>query len=128
LAQHHSFAAMKTTGAQLLQKLNVLLAVLLCSVLAFAQPVTAQPASKSGELHLYSLNDTDEAPLTLLAGHFISGESLGASQVDKSLLFPLVCSLLHKLYSAGNGAAPAPHSYPASRGDCGLHSILIKGT
>lgn len=118
---------MKTTGAQLLQKLNVLLAVLLCSVLAFAQPVTAQPASKSGELHQYSLNDTKEAPPALLAGHFISGEALGASQIDKSLLFPLICSLLHKLYLVSNGAAPAPHSYPASRGDCGLHTILIKG-
>ncbi|WP_018478875.1 hypothetical protein [Pontibacter roseus] len=118
---------MKPTGRQVLTKLNVLLAVLLCSVLAYALPVAAQAAAHPEESVIQKrLNTADEAPLVLLAGKCTSGEE-GILQLDKSLLLPLFYSLLQKLYAGGPGTATAPNSYPASRGDCGLHTIFTKG-
>lgn len=118
---------MKTTGAQLFRKLNVLLAILLCSVLAFVQPVTAQAASHPDAVLQQSLDVAEKAPLVLLGGHFISGEALGVPQLERALLAPLVSSLLHRLYPIDKGAAPSPHASSVSKDDCGLYTILTKG-
>ncbi|MDX5481884.1 MAG: hypothetical protein LPK07_09390 [Hymenobacteraceae bacterium] len=118
---------MKTTGIQVLKKLNVLLAVLLCGVLAFAMPVTvkAAPAQDAAPQEVTDL--AAENQLVLFAGEVSSGEPEAVLQLDRSFLTPILQVLLQRLYPQATTTAPAPHSYPASKGDCGLHTILTKG-
>jgi hypothetical protein len=118
---------MKTTGIKAIKKLHVLLAVLLCGVLAFAMPVPvhATPSDVTAQQDIVNLSN--DSPLVLFAGEISSGEPEAVLQLDRSLLAPILQVLLQKLYPQAIHTAPAPHSYPASKGDCGLHTILTKG-
>ncbi|MDX5435587.1 MAG: hypothetical protein LPK03_00220 [Pontibacter sp.] len=113
-------------GIQVIKKLNVLLAVLLCSVFAFALPVTVKAAPVWDTEQQENVGFSAENQLVLFAGEVSSGEPEAVLQLDKSLLTPIL-QILQKLYPKTIHTAPAPHSYPASKGDCGLHTILTKG-
>ena len=123
----HSFAAMKTLGTQATKMLHVLLAVLLCSMMAFAMPVTVKAAPATDAAQQESVGHTSEHQQVLFAGEVSSGESEAVLQLDRSLLTPIIQFLLQNLYPYTPASSPAPHSYPASKGDCGLHTILTKG-
>ena len=114
-------------GIQVVKKLHVLLAVLLCSVLAFAMPGTVKAVPATVVAQQESLDHTSEQQQVLFAGEVSSGESEGVLQLDRSLLTPILQVLLQQLYPLTSSTAPAAHSYPASKGDCGLHTILTKG-
>lgn len=118
---------MKITGMQVFGKLKILLAVLLCSVLAFAMPVTVKAAPTPDAAYQDNIDFTAENQLVLFAGEVSSGEPEAVLQLDKSLLTPILQVLLQRLYPQNTCKASAPHSYPASKGDCGLHTILTKG-
>ncbi|GAB3201166.1 hypothetical protein ABID22_003392 [Pontibacter aydingkolensis] len=118
---------MKSTGIQIYKKLNLLLAVLLCSMLAFTIPITVKAAPTSDTAYQDNVDYSAENQLVLFAGEVCSGEPEAVLQLDKSLLAPILQVLLQQLYPNLQNASPAPHSYPASKGDCGLHTILTKG-
>ncbi|MFD2513285.1 hypothetical protein ACFSRY_05360 [Pontibacter locisalis] len=116
---------MNVTGIQVFKKLNILLAVLLCSLFAFAIPVTTKAATDA--THQESIHLAAESPLVLFAGEVSSGEPEAVLLLNKSLLTPILSAILVRLYPENANIAPAPHSFPASKGDCGLHTILTKG-
>ncbi|WP_439882745.1 hypothetical protein ACSX1A_06150 [Pontibacter sp. MBLB2868] len=118
---------MKTMGIQVVKKLHVLLAVLLCGVFAFAMPVTvkAAPTQHAAQQSVVDLAAAQQ--IVLFAGDVTSGAPEAVLQLDRSLLTPILQVLLQQLYPLTSSTAPAAHSYPASKGDCGLHSILTKG-
>ena len=118
---------MKLTGIQLLKKVNVLLAVLLCCVLAFSMPVPVKAAAKSYTTQQPSIESDTENPLDLYAGKVCAGETEAVLLLGKSLLTPVMQAILQHLYPNSNAAAPAPFSFPATKGDSGLHTILTKG-
>ncbi|OKL40111.1 hypothetical protein [Pontibacter flavimaris] len=116
---------MKSVGIPLFKSITLLLAVLLCGILAFAVPATATagPAAARQE----STTFADKAPFILVAGEITSGEAEGMLQLDRSLLTQHLQFFLQRFYPNTRDTTQAPHSYPASKGDCGLHTILIKG-
>ncbi|MHA6248263.1 hypothetical protein ACXYMU_10030 [Pontibacter sp. CAU 1760] len=107
--------------------MNILLAILLCSVLVSAIPVTARAAQSPNVTQHDAIDLTLENQLVLFAGEVSSGVPEAVLQLDKSLLAPVLHVLLQRLYPQGQRSVPAPHSYPASKGDCGLHTVLTKG-
>ncbi len=104
--------------------MGLLLAVVLCSLFAVAAPVSAEvaPAPQSG-----TVKSAEQPAFTLIAGSVVSGEVEGVLQLDRAPLTPLLQAFLHTLYPQPQDTAQAPHSFPASKGDCGLHTILTKG-
>jgi hypothetical protein len=118
---------MKLTGIQVFKKLNILLAALLCSILAIALPVDlkAEPTIPADQQQL--TNHTEEIPLLFVAGDATPGEAKGILQLDKTLLTPLLYALLLQLYPHPQDTVPSPQTYAATKSDCGLHTILIKG-
>lgn len=118
---------MKTTVAQVLKKLNVLLTILLCGVLTIALPATVQANNLPEGLYQESTNTVEEAPLAFFLGDYTPGEVVGLPQLERSLLTPLFYLLPQKNYPNGKGAIPAPHASAASKDDCGLYIIQTKG-
>ncbi|SIT81873.1 hypothetical protein [Pontibacter indicus] len=119
---------MKTTVAQVLKKLNVLLTILLCGVLTIALPATVQANNLPKRLFQESTNTVEEAPLAFFLGDYTPGEVVGLPQLERSLLAPLFYLLLQKIYPNGKGAIPAVvHASSASKDDCGLYIIQTKG-
>ena len=110
----------------MLKKLKVLLAVMLCSMLAIAIPVSLQAAPTEAADQQRQIEHAEDASL-LLAEEVNSGEVEAVLILDKSLLTPLFYSLLQHLYPNSLGTSPAPLPCPASKDDCGLHNILTKG-
>lgn len=118
---------MIATGIQVIKKLHVLLAVMLCAVLAFAMPVPVHAAPSQEATQQDLLDLSVEKQLVLFAGEISSGEPEAVLQLDKALLTPILRVVLQQLYPQAQNAAPAPHFHPASNGGCGLHTILTKG-
>ncbi|WP_266202357.1 hypothetical protein [Pontibacter kalidii] len=116
---------MKSVGIPFLKSISLLLAVLLCGILAFAVPatVTAAPTAAQQE----SITFADQAPFILVAGEITSGEAEGVLQLDRSLLTPLLQFFLQHIYPQPQDTTLPTRSYQASKGDCGLHTILTKG-
>ncbi|MBC5992205.1 hypothetical protein [Pontibacter cellulosilyticus] len=90
-------------------------------------PVTLKAAPVLDVSQQENVDFAAENQLVLFAGEVSSGEPEAVLQLDKSLLTPIFQVLLQQLYPSAQFTAPAPHSYPASKGDCGLHTILTKG-
>ncbi|WP_276497056.1 hypothetical protein [Pontibacter litorisediminis] len=96
-------------------------------MLVIAAPVSlkAAPALEAAQHEVVDL--AAENQLVLFTGETSPGEPEAVMQLDKSLLTPILQVLLQRLYPLASNTVPAPHSYPASKGDSGLHTILTKG-
>lgn len=117
---------MGTEGIALLKKLNVLLAALLCCMFSVVVPAPVHAAPSAEAAQQESIDLTAGNTLVLIAGQ-TSGEAEAMLQLDRALLVPALQLMLQKLYYEVVCTAPAPHSFPASKGDCGLHIILAQG-
>lgn len=118
---------MKLTGIQGFKKLNILLAALLFSFMAIALPANliAAPIVPTHQQQL--AQQSEENPLQFITGDATPGELEGILQLGKSLLTPLLYALLLQLYPQPQDTVPALQAYAAAKGDCCLHTILIKG-
>lgn len=116
---------MKSVGIPLFKSITLLLPVLLCGILAFAVPATATAAPAAARQE--SINVADQAPFILVAGEITSGGAEGVLQLDRSLLAQHLQFFLQNIYPQPQDTILPIRSYQASKGDCGLHTILTKG-
>jgi hypothetical protein len=117
---------MKKAPLRVIYSIYLVLAVLLCSILMLT-PSNANANSISSVNQQESLYDNAEASQILFAGDIASGEVEGLIQLGKSQLLPFIKVYFQLLYPQSNTIGAAPNDYPASKGDCGLHTILTKG-
>lgn len=126
MLQLHSFAAVKATMAPIFKKLSLLLAILLCSALAFMVPATVQ-AAPATETDL-SIHTSDEATFSVAAGEVSAGETEGVLQKTEQALFsPLSKVVLQLLYPQPQIKEAVPLQHSSHAGAKLLHSILTKG-
>ncbi len=117
---------MKKAGLRVLKSIHFGLAVLLCTLIMLLPTVssaTPSPVISQQE----SLHEEDLAPAILFAGECAAGEMEGLSQLSKFQWAPCFKAYLLLLYPRSATSGAAPNDYPASKGDCGLHTILTKG-
>lgn len=118
------------TKVPFFKKLSLLLAILLCSVLAFmvVVPATAKAVPAPDTAKELCIHSSDEVPFVIVAGEVSAGEVEGILQkAEKPLWSPLEAFLLQLIYpqSLSNEAIPGHH--PLHSGSKLLHSILTKG-
>jgi len=128
MLQLYSFAAVKTTGVRIYKKLRLLLAVMLCCVLACAKPVVAQAAQHEARLGQTPAVDAPyDAPFSFAAGELSPGAPEGMLQVDKVLLTPLLKQLIRQLYASKPVAKNTSQFVFCFSGTATRYSILTKG-
>lgn len=98
----------------------------MCSILLFALPASANIAPTLSNSQHQEVTTADQPSLTLFAGE-VAGASEGVLQLDKLALPAFIAAFLKVYYPQTTKLATAPNDFPASRGDCGLHTILTKG-
>jgi hypothetical protein len=122
--QLHSFVVMKTTDFRFFHTFGLLLAVLLCSLLAVAVPVVSLAAPTEATQHLYlEQEDAQAAQVSLSAGE-VPAAMLKLNKVLFPLQPPALVEQRHDGHAA-SGAAPTPR--PFVNYCPGKHSILTKG-
>lgn len=110
------------------KRVSLLLAMLLCSVLAFAVPVatkanTGLDLTKEQHVHI-----SDEAPFSLIAGEVSAGEAEGVlPQVEKLTLTQFTKLLLQQLYPEPLNSRAVTAHFSFHLGSSIRHSILTKG-
>lgn len=128
MVQWHSFVAVKTTEVLNFKKVSLLLAMLLCSVLAFAVPVASKAAIGLDTPKERQVHASDEAPFSVIAGEVSAGEAEGVlPQVEKLSLSMLPKLLLQQLYPEPINSEAVPAHAPFHLGSSIRHSILTKG-
>ncbi len=89
--------------------------------------VNANPSATPAAQQEILYNDNSYDSHEFVAGNITSGEVEGFIQVNKSQVIPFVKVYFKLLYLKSVTSGTAPVDYPATKGDCGLHTILTKG-
>ena len=118
---------MKKTGIRAFHELNILLAIMLCILFTCFLPATVKATPTSDKVSEVSVDNTLDSSQILFAGETSSNEPEGMLRINRNILLPALHIVLQTLYPQTNLLSNSPHSYPASKGDCGLHTILTKG-
>ena len=118
---------MKTKGIQVIQKLNVLLAVLLCCILALHVPDTLQAAPMADTTQESLLKQISQAQADLIAGELALVEAKAILQLNKLTPGMFLHALWQRLHLAAEARAPGFHRSPAFKSDTGLHVIFRQG-
>lgn len=114
-------------GSSFLKKLSVLLAVLLCSVLALALPVVSYASPADNLTSLSAADVSDDVHFSFTAGEVTSGDPEAVLQLDKTSFGHIYQFLLQHIYPEQFNSPSIPAYYAFSVRDCSLSSILTKG-
>lgn len=119
---------MITRGTSFFKKLSVVLAMVLCWVLALSMPAVSYAVVPSvSAVPAAQVAAEDELPFAVTAGEVSAGDTKGVLQLERHQPAQLTHSLLQQIYTAHASSPAVPAFYAFSKMDCGLHSILTKG-
>ncbi|MCC9135991.1 hypothetical protein ACFSKU_16090 [Pontibacter silvestris] len=115
---------MKRVGLSTHLKVSMLLAALLCLVMAIATPVKASSCATAPATVAHTASD--QLPFTVIAGETVSTPALITLQAEKALLLQVIAAVLNQLYPQ-SGAEQLPNPLSFSRAVTAHFTALTKG-